>query len=943
MTRTSDPQPCMKEPRVEAFDIEPRNGFLPPCYAVGALAAGGDDVAWSRVPPLPVLTDLYGEEVPLPGVTIKLAHDARFLHLHADVPETKLVARDDLSPDSPEFWRQDHIELRVAAGRADPKRAVQFILASSGSVWDSAGAWRRPGLIEARSQRTASGWRAWLRVDRNVLGHAGEPLADELFGLVAHLRWADGFADIAVSTPAELGFAQHDRWGRFSLVADRAAVPRFSLQGVVPPSQSLQAGRQRVVLRISSELATSVTATLTLTQESRSGEAQTHDRIVTLHPGVNELESELTLHRPLLHRFRLTMQHDGHVDELGAFTLRAAPPRVTTLTRSSAGPRLLLTDEALQGIARKLRIPLLRGIDLPTIDETLADAPPPSRSAESSQQHTTSVHLYLVGQVGHCLTRWVHDSDPKWIALATRFVRAALKHTVVGQSIDLQEAGVVLGFATALDTFSPQLSREDRADWVRLGSAFLDQYLRTLRARSWQVTAIPNANAVCNGAGGMMALALWDDHPDAPEAMYLCRKFIRTFLDYTQGKEGGNTEGAQYWAYGLESLLPLGLAMRNVLGTCDGILTGPALGHAANMIAVSLCNDGAMHGLNDTIPMAMGRDIAWLSASIHGDRLCLWYGDHAVRWARSDAHDRFRPARPYSIARPWSLLFRPDEPECTNQPALPVVLALRDIEYGMIRSSDRYDARWTLGIKGSRPPYTHHNQTDTGAIFVDLRGRRMILDPGYYKPHATDHSLLLISGKGPRTPVEWDGALIDSGHENGVKWITCDATRAYSGAAAQVRRTLACLRDSAVIVIDDVQPHATSSCDLQLLWQCGGPVVPGSSSSSSSTSFVIDDPLARMRVETSTHSGPIVTTIQPERSLHDTHWGYHFADCRLFPVAMRCSLAAEQPLITVITDATEHADAVPISIFRADGLLRLRIADEPELTLIRAAAGWRPG
>ena len=937
MTHTSKPQP-----RVDEFDIAPRNGFLPPSYAVRELAAGDVDAAWSCVPPLPVLTDQYGEEVPRLGVAIKLAHDARYLHLYADVPETKLVARDDLSPDSPEFWRQDHIELRLSADRVDPRHAVQFIVASSGKVWDSAGAWRREGLIDARAQRTAEGWRAWLRVDRRVLGQANEPLADELFGLVAHVRWAEGFADIAVTTPAELGFSQNDRWGSFPLVADRAVAPHFTLQGVVPSSQSLQVGRQRVLLRIKSELAETVTATLKLTQESRSDIAQTHEHIVTLHPGLNELECELTLHRPMHRRFHLTLQHDGHVDELGAITLRAAPQRVTTLTQQGTGPRLLLTDDAMQGIAEKLRVPLLRMFDLPAIDESLADAPPPSTPAEASQHHTTSVHLYLVGRVGHCLTHWVHDPDPKWIALATRFVRAALKHTVVGPWIDLEES-VALGFAVALDTFSSKLSREERADWVRLGSAFLDQYLRTLRARKWQVTAIPNANAVCNGAGGMMALALWDDHPDAPEALYLCRKFIRTFLDYTQGKEGGNTEGAQYWAYGLESLLPLGLAMRNVLGTCDGILTGPALGHAANMIAVSLCNDGAMHGLNDTIPMAMGRDIAWLSASIHGDRLCLWYGDHAVRWARNDADDRFRPARPYSIARPWSLLFRPDEPECTHQPALPEVLALRDIEYGMIRSSDRYDARWTLGIKGSRPPYTHHNQTDTGAIFVDLRGRRMILDPGYYKPHATDHSLPIINGKGPRPPAQWDGALIDSGHSSGVKWITCDSTRAYSGATALVRRTLVCLRESAVIVIDDVIPRDASTCDIQLLWQCGGPVTSEVSSSTSSTSFVIEDPHARMRVETFARSGPIVTTIQPERSLHDTHWGYHFADCRLFPVVMRCSVGADQPLITVITDVTEHPDVVPVSLFKADGLLRLRIADEPELTLFRAAAGWRPG
>ena len=66
------------------------------------------------------------------------------------------------------------------------------------------------------------------------------------------------------------------------------------------------------------------------------------------------------------------------------------------------------------------------------------------------------------------------------------------------------------------------------------------------------------------------------------------------------------------------------------------------------------------------------------------------------------------------------LLYRPTLPEITEQPPLPTAFKLDSIEYSIARSGTNHDCALVAGLKGSRPPYTHHNQPDTGSFFVLL-------------------------------------------------------------------------------------------------------------------------------------------------------------------------------------------------------------------------------
>jgi hypothetical protein len=511
-----------------------------------------------------------------------------------------------------------------------------------------------------------------------------------------------------------------------------------------------------------------------------------------------------------------------------------------------------------------------------------------------------SFKVDLAARAGSYLAKWLLSGDMRLVDLATRTAQAAADSMIPEATFHLHEGNAAPALALAYDTWHPLLTDAQRGHWRRLLVTLLDLYLQSARAGAWTVSAIPNANPVANAGAGFLALALWEEEPEkAQEALGWVRRYIWRWLDYCFGDDGGNTEGCQYWQYGTESWVRFAALYERFFGCEDGLLDHPALRNGMNMIRVALCNDGALHGVNDTIPVPCGIELAWFWAGRYGDPFALWYGDHAQRWFRQAIADG-RPA-PYRPAPLWSILFRPEAPEVFNQPEpLPQVFALRSIEYGIMRSGPEWACRWTAGLKGSRPPYTHHNQADTGAVFVDVRGERLLIDPGYYKPAATDHCLPLIDGVGPEQPTTWTGALIACAERGDLRYLACDATAAYRGAAIRAIRHLVLVGEEAVVLLDDLVP-ARDGAVITAQYQCGG-----NTEAVNDQTMMIYGQQAAVQLQILSHTNPLIR--HPERTLHDIHWGYHFAACRLFPVTMTYQ-ATHHPLITCLQDAT---DGMPV-------------------------------
>jgi len=540
--------------------------------------------------------------------------------------------------------------------------------------------------------------------------------------------------------------------------------------------------------------------------------------------------------------------------------------------------------------------------------------------------------LDLAARAARCLEKWVLGGDERLAHAATRWVQAADQCMILSPHTDLHEGGVTGSLALAYDAFWPDLSPEERQIWVRVLSRLLELHLRTARKRHWNCTTIANANPVCNGGGGLAALALLTERPDlARESLALARKLIWNWADYCNGPNGGNTEGAQYWQYGAENFLRFASALERVVGSDDGLLSGPSVRRQMGMIRVGLCADGCLHGVNDTIPMPVGGSIAWWVAGRTGEPLALWYGDHAQRvYRRLRAAGREAPYRAEGL---WAVLFRPDVPEAVDQPPLPTAFCLDDIQYAVARSGTNYDCGLVAGLKGSRPPYTHHNQPDTGSFFLDVRGERLLIDPGYYKDAPTDHSLPIVDGAVPAVPAEYVGRIIACRERGDLRYLACDATPAYGPAAGRVVRHLVLVGEEGLVLLDDVVP-TREGAEVVAQYQAGGPTAD----LGGGRAVLIAGRAAKARLEVLTRPA-LRLELRPERSLHDVHWGYHFAECRHFPLVGRYAADAAEPLVTVFTDVTD-GEAPPARVVAGAGRLGVRMPSGREVGFVLLAGGW---
>ena len=95
---------------------------------------------------------------------------------------------------------------------------------------------------------------------------------------------------------------------------------------------------------------------------------------------------------------------------------------------------------------------------------------------------------------------------------------------------------------------------------------------------------------------------------------------------------------------------------------------------------------------------------------------------------------------------------------------------------------------------------------------------------------------------------------------------------------------------------------------------------------------------AALRVDLSA-DGAGTLTLHPERTLHDTHWGYHFAACRHFPVTLAYPAAEGLPLVSVFLDATAGLPAAP-RVRRGDRIA-VALPDGSAVEWARNADGWQ--
>lgn len=902
--------------------VDTRNGFLPPRYVITHLQS---EDSWATIPPVPLLVDIHGEEIPPRASCIQLAYDAQYLYLRAHCVESSPVVKSELPLDSAQFWTQDHIELRLLTDPARPLEQIHFIIAADGRCWDNQGFWKRGDSVHSADKVYPAGWAVSFRVPFAALRLPTPTPGTVLRGITAHLRWAAGWPDIAGISATELGFSQAERFAEFVFASPTS--PNIFLQRLLLPAGKLALGSNPTTVMLTYTDETPVNGILRCRRETEAATTSESVQLpVTLHPDANTVAVDLMLARPQFTRFRFSLELDGLSQELGAITLRAGVPDLQLDQYQHTHPYLLFSEAQVVLLRRKMENPAFAPLRSALQRELQQEVTPPEELCAAG--HAEDQLMKLAAGLRKGLIGWILTGEQHYAQEATAYVRAA-DALVLGRYTDLHEGMCSSLLALAYDAFYPALTAEERSAWQQTLAYFLQLHLNTSRERHWNATTIANANSVCNGGGGLVALALLHEHPEAPESLYLTRKFIRQYLDYCYGAEGGCTEGVQYWDYGMTNFLRFAVAMEGVLGADDGLLSHPAVTQCANNLRVSLTNDGKMHGVNDTIPMAMCAEIGWFLAARFGDALGGWWGD----WSMMQ-HEKQRTqgkSTPYAPDPLFGSLFRPDVPLQTAQPPLPTAYVLHDIQYGILRSNANVDCALVAGLKGSRPPYTHHNQPDTGSFYLDVRGERLLIDPGYYKDAPTDHSLPIINGTAPAIPEAFVGEIIACLDAGDLRYLACDATAAYRGQARRVVRHLLLAGEEGAVLLDDIDADG----EVLAQYQAGGVT----EEQDEGRAILIHGQQAKVQLALLTHQ-ELRLTCHPERTFHDTHWGYHFAECRWFPLRGSYLADAAVPLVTVFLDATRRQPG-KATLRRETHTLTVTLPSQRTFTFAYFQGQWR--
>jgi hypothetical protein len=103
-----------------------------------------------------------------------------------------------------------------------------------------------------------------------------------------------------------------------------------------------------------------------------------------------------------------------------------------------------------------------------------------------------------------------------------------------------------------------------------------------------------------------------------------------------------------------------------------------------------------------------------------------------------------------------------------------------------------------------------------------------------------------------------------------------------------------------LILLDDIVP-ADSAVEICSQYQCGGVTGP----IEGGRAWLVKGSEATLRLDLLTRPGALIE-LRPERTLHDVHWGYHFAQCRLFPVRVTYRADESDPLVSTFMDSTRR-------------------------------------
>ena len=415
------------------------------------------------------------------------------------------------------------------------------------------------------------------------------------------------------------------------------------------------------------------------------------------------------------------------------------------------------------------------------------------------------------------LERWTHWS---WIA-----ARKNQNHP--NDIFDLSYGENSATLAIAYDWLYDALSKPERARLVELARRralipFLKNTGKKTRAW-WFGKPDSNWNTVCAGGAGMLALAMYEEAPEAREVLKRAEVSIAPYLRHLQATSGGWPEGIGYWNYGMRYAFMYLLSHENATGRRHAGLRQPAT-KASLYFPFDFCPQG--------VPASFGDVNSWSPLPFHyavaerlGCRDLLAQLDEAS--TRAQARSQLWPdAAELLVFHPRKAPLRVARPV-----AAPCAKLYRGLDWGIL--ADRWPApNLYLSIRGgtTKVPHSHRDLLSfhlvaDGEKMVHNIGVEEYLDSTFgsrrfelFETMPASKNTLLINGVGISGDSTVKTELVRRG---GLRGIRIDATEAMGksrdgNAAAFCGRLFLLLGADAALLVDRIETKFPARMETRL-------------------------------------------------------------------------------------------------------------------------------
>lgn len=339
----------------------------------------------------------------------------------------------------------------------------------------------------------------------------------------------------------------------------------------------------------------------------------------------------------------------------------------------------------------------------------------------------------------------------------------------------------------------------------------------------------------CAGMGGLLALAISNEIPEAAEGAQAVVEALPEWFDFagdiiqhkpkTFDRDGGMYESINYASFGTTEALLMRMAWLNSHPGAK-LEDIPQIDQLASFFShVAYPRTGMLYSINfgDSHKNVTGESSMFLAYAMGADDpAALWYGNQIEPGQHREG---------FPLHFPMGFLYTPDLKKAPETPGLPTSHLWEDFGWATMRDSWDKDATM-LAVKSGMT--WNHSHADANSFIIFHKGTDIIKDAGncsYGKPEyrgyffqSDAHNIVKVNGEGQPTHQQYHGTmlpgsvsgLVDGGN---IKYVLADGTGPMSHLLNRNFRHFLWI-DNVIYIIDDLGSHKPA--EFEWLWHPGG-------------------------------------------------------------------------------------------------------------------------